>query len=82
MTIGDIHFQYGDPTENITKERALRIFEDILDLFENNYKAANAATARYGIQLSRPALFYLIVDYLNVGGVISNCFTNTGDDEG
>lgn len=67
MIIGDMHFQYDDSNEEIMKERALRTFGEVLHPSENNYEAANVATARYYIHLSSPAQFYLIADYLSVG---------------
>lgn len=65
VIIGDMLFQEDDSNEEITKERALRIFEDVLDPSED--EAADVATAGYRIHLRNPSQFYLIADYLSVG---------------
>ncbi|BBN17363.1 hypothetical protein MPTK1_7g13940 [Marchantia polymorpha subsp. ruderalis] len=71
VIIGDMLFQDGDSNENITKERALSIFEDVLEPSEGNCDgcddAADVSTARYRIHLKNPAQFYLISDYLSIG---------------
>ncbi|BBN17466.1 hypothetical protein MPTK1_7g14750 [Marchantia polymorpha subsp. ruderalis] len=70
VIIGDMLFQDGDSNEEITKERALNIFEDVLDPSEGNCDgcddAADVSTARYCIHLKNPAQFYLISNYLSV----------------
>ncbi|BFI14114.1 hypothetical protein MPTK1_5g00010 [Marchantia polymorpha subsp. ruderalis] len=64
-------FQDGDSNEELTKEPALSIFEDVLDPSEVNCDgcddAADVSTARYRIHLKNLAQFYLISDYLSVG---------------
>lgn len=65
-TIGNILFQDQDYNEEFTKKRSLRIFEDVLDLSEDNDEAANVATSKYRSHLRKPAQFYLIADYLSV----------------
>lgn len=71
VIIGDMLFQDDDNNEEITKERALSIFEDVLDPSEGNRDgcddAADVSTTRYRIHLKNPAQFYLICDYLSVG---------------
>lgn len=66
MTIGDMFFQDEDYIEEITKEHALKIFEDVLDLSKDNDKAANVVAERYRRHLRTPAHFYPITDYLSV----------------
>lgn len=54
-------FQDNDTNEEATKDRALSVFEDVLDAPEVN-DAADIATSRYRIHLNNPAQFYLIAD--------------------
>ena len=67
VIIGDMLFQEDDANEDITKERALSIFGNVLDALEaNDADAADVDTARYRIRLKNPAQFYLIADYISV----------------
>ncbi|CAK9209291.1 unnamed protein product [Sphagnum troendelagicum] len=79
VIIGDMLFQDDDNNEEITKERALSIFEDILDPSEGNRDgcddAADVSTARYRIHLKNPAQVYLICDYLSVGASLEGLTT-------
>ena len=68
VIIGKMLFQEDDSNEEITKERALSIFGDVLDASEaNDADAADVVTARYSILLKNPSQFYQIADYLSVG---------------
>lgn len=65
VIIGEMLFHPDDSNTEITKERALAIFEDMgLDEIEAD---SDLQTDRYRIVLKNPAQFKLIVDYVSAG---------------
>lgn len=62
-------FQDNDTKEEIAKERALSIFEDVLDALKAN-DSVYVTTSKYCIRFNNPAQFYLITDYLSVGATL------------
>ena len=86
VIIGEMLLQDDDANEEITKERTLSIFEDVIDASEaTDGDAADVSTARYRIRLKNPAQFYLIADYLSVGAsfrVASRILTMTKEHTG
>jgi len=69
VIIGEMLFQDDDANEEIMKEHALSIFEDVLDALEASYDAAGIATARYRIRLKNLAQFFLVTDHLSLGAM-------------
>lgn len=69
VIICEMLFQDYDSNEEITKERDLSIFEDVVDASEvnNDGDASDIATSRYRIRLKNTAQLYLIADYISVG---------------
>ncbi|OAE29441.1 hypothetical protein AXG93_4548s1190 [Marchantia polymorpha subsp. ruderalis] len=71
VIINEMLFHPDDSNDEITKERALNIFEDVLNPLEANVAVdddnADVVTYRYRIDLNNLAKFNLIAHYLSVG---------------
>jgi hypothetical protein len=66
VIIGEMLFHPDDSNEAVTKERALAIFEDVLQPVENADNS-DLQQDRYRIVVKNRAPFDLVVDYVSVG---------------
>lgn len=69
VIIREMLFHLNDSNDEITKEHALNIFEDVINRLEANAIADDDndfVADRYRIDLKNPAQFNLIADYLSV----------------
>lgn len=66
VIVSEMLFHADDVNEGVSKERALAIFEDVIEPGESE-QDSDLQTDRYRIQIKNPAQFHLVVDYVSVG---------------
>ena len=66
IIIGEMHFHPDDSNDEVTKERALAIFENVIGQ-EEDEQDSDLQTDGYRITIKNPAQFELVVDYVSAG---------------
>ena len=84
VIIGDMLFHPDDSNDEVTKERALANFENVIEPAEDE-QDSDLQTDGYRVILKNPAQFQLVVDYISVGAsfrMASRILQMTGDRTG
>ena len=67
IIIGEMLFHPDDSNDDVTKERALAIFGNVIERGEDNEQDSDLQTDCYRMSIKNDAQFLLVIDYISAG---------------